>query len=257
VAITDPGTGADDIWLRDLERGTLTRMTFDPTQDRTAIWSPDGRTMAFVTTRDGKQEIYTRRAGGGSPPERLTDAGNGEWLSDWSPDGKWIVVEISVEGQADQIAVPADGEGEPFCIACTPYDEILGKFSPDGTLIAYQSEETGSREIYVQPFPDATDRWQISTAGGRSPQWRADGKELFYLTPDNTLVSVSVETGEGFRAGIPTPLFQARVRGNPDAENRFQVAGNGQRFLFNANMNVDQTEPVTVVLNWEAGLGGR
>jgi Tol biopolymer transport system component len=213
--------------------------------------------MAFVTTRDGEEAIYTRRVGGGSTPEKVMKAGLDEWLSDWSRDGKWLLVELSEGNRQDQIAVPADGQGESIDIARTPFSELLGKFSPDGKWVAYQSDETGEFEVYVQSFPDPDERWQISTDGGRSPQWRADGKELYYLTSYRTLMAVSVETDDGFRAGIPVPLFQPRVRGNPTAENRFQVAQNGQRFLFNAPPVADTTMPVTVVLNWEAGLGGR
>jgi len=255
VVISDASTGSEDVWLRDLERGTLTRMTFDPVQDRTGIWSPDGRTMAFVTTRNGEEAIYTRGLGGGSLPVKLTKAGGGEWLSDWSRDGKWILTEVSDSTRQDQIAVPADGQGEPVAIARTQFSEILGKFSPDGKWVAYQSDETGSFEVYVQSFPKPTERYQISTDGGLSPQWRADGKELYYLTPDRTLMAVSMDTDGGFRAGMPTPLFRSRVRTRATAENRFQVARNGQRFLFNALPVTDTTTPVTVVLNWEAALG--
>jgi Tol biopolymer transport system component/predicted Ser/Thr protein kinase len=257
VGIQDPRKGTADIWLRDLERGTQTRMTFADEEDRTPLWSPDGGRMAFVGTQDGVQQIFTRRTGGGSVPEPVVDPGSGEWLSDWSSDGRWLLVEIAVSGQADLVAVSADGKGDPVDIARTPFGEILGKFSPDGKWAAYQSIESGSWEIYVQSFPEASDRWQISTNGGMSPQWRRDGKELFYLAPDQTLMAVTVETDDGFRVDVPTPLFKPRVRTSPTAENRFQVADHGRRFLFNAPKNVQHTEPVTVVLHWTAALENR
>jgi Tol biopolymer transport system component/predicted Ser/Thr protein kinase len=254
VNITDPAKGSGDIWLRDLERGTATRMTFLDGDDHTPLWSPDGQIMAFVGTQDNVQQILTRRTGGGSTPAPLADPGSAEWLSDWSSDGKWLLVEIQVNGQPDFIALPADGKGEPVTIASSPFPEILGKFSPDGKWVAYQSPESGTWEVYVQSFPEGTDRWQVSTEGGTCPQWRKDGKELFYLTLDRTLMVVDVQEGDGFKVGVPTRLFTSRVRGRFDTENRFLVADNGRRFLINAQVSRQQDEPVTVILNWTAML---
>jgi Tol biopolymer transport system component/predicted Ser/Thr protein kinase len=257
VVINDPANGGSDIWMRDLDRGTLTRMTFDSGDNRTPIWSPDGRLMAFVTTQGGTQEIYTRRTGGGNVPKRLMDPGQDEWLSDWSPDGRWILAEINVEGQTDIVAVPADGQGDPIEAVRTPATENLGKFSPDGKWIAYQTRQSGVWEVYVQSFPDAVDRWQVSNTGGSCPQWREDGKELFYISSDQTLMAVAVDTSDGFEAGVPTPLLKANFRENSGLENRFLVSDDGRRFLITARPDAEQSQPVTVILNWTALLAKR
>jgi hypothetical protein len=134
----------------------------------------------------------------------------------------------------------------------SPADEMHGNFSPDGRLVAYASNESGRFDIYVETLPRSDRRWSVSTNGGYEPRWRADGREIYYLSDDRTLMAVAVGAGPSF--GIPEPLFQTRVPGRPTANRTHYVSSrDGGRFL--VNMTTDaRAAPITVVLNWTATL---
>ena len=137
----------------------------------------------------------------------------------------------------------------------SPATETNLIFSPDGRYVAYRSTESGPNQIYVQTFPRATGKWQISNAGGNDPSWRADGKELIYRSPDQRLMSVEIRAGEDFHVSVPRPLFVARIQVTGSARNRYAAAADGQRFLLVAPPGRDTLVPTTVVLNWSAELG--
>jgi hypothetical protein len=127
-------------------------------------------------------------------------------------------------------------------------------FSPDGRLVAYVSNESGRDEIYVQTFPDAGGKWQVSNGGGSDPSWRGDGKELYYRSPDQKLMAVEIRGGGDFQAGIPQALFVLRVRpGIP--RNKYASSADGQKFLVAAPLGRDAMSPTTIVLNWPGTLG--
>ena len=173
--------------------------------------------------------------------------------SDWSRDGKLLAYSLRTKGGWDALVLPASGDGKPIPIARTPFNEIWPSFSPDGRFVVYQSNESGRAEIYVQTFPNASGKWQVSTAGGVDPSWRSDGKEIFYRAPDQKLMEVDVQAGETFQAGIPRSLFLARIP--PGASrNRYVASADGQRFLFVAPLGRESMTPTTVVLNWFAEL---
>ena len=134
------------------------------------------------------------------------------------------------------------------------FTEIDPYFSPDGRFLAYMSTESGRAEIYVQSFPGPGGKWQVSSAGGSDPSWRADGKELFYRAPDQKLMAADIRTGDDFQAGIPKPLFPGRVAPGT-ARNKYLATPDGQRFLFVAPLGREAMIPTTVVLNWNAELG--
>jgi len=155
------------------------------------------------------------------------------------------------------IEAPAGGDRKPIPFLVTQADETFGQFSPDGRWIAYSSDESGRREVYVQGFaPDrvpaaAVGKWQISTAGGDKPRWRHDGKELYYIAPDSKMMAVPVKMGPSFEPGVAVPLFAARVVGFFS----YDVSADG-RFLLYTPSEVDTpaSSPVTIVLNWQAEL---
>ena len=136
----------------------------------------------------------------------------------------------------------------------SPFNEEQAQLSRDGRWLAFTSDESGRPEVYVQDFPALAEKWLISTNGGADPQWRADGRELFFLAADHKLMSVPVKYGTTFEPGIPTPLFQARVTGLTDVRTHYQVSADGQRFLVNTIGPGDRGSPVHVVVNWEAML---
>ena len=136
----------------------------------------------------------------------------------------------------------------------TQFAESFGRFSPDGRWVAYTSNESTRTEIYVAPFPGPGGKRQVSTAGGTLPRWRRDGTEIFYLTPDNKLMAAEVNgKGTSFEVGVVKPLFDARAT-TATARYSYDVSADGQRFLINTFPEQAASEPITVVVNWTAGL---
>jgi dipeptidyl aminopeptidase/acylaminoacyl peptidase len=175
-------------------------------------------------------------------------------VSDWSADGKYIL--FSARGGTnrgwDIWALPMDGERKPIPVVRTQFAEIWATFSPDGKYIAYQSNESGRAEIYVQEFPDARNKWQVSTDGGVESHWRADGKELFYRSGPR-IMAVPVQLGASFSAGTPAALFETRFS-SVVARGLFRPAPDGQRFVVLASRAVGAEQPASVVLNWTSAL---
>jgi Tol biopolymer transport system component len=174
----------------------------------------------------------------------------------WSPDGRFVLYGNfggSPTG-GDLGVLPLSGDRKGSLFLQTPFNEYEGRFSHDGRWIAYTSNESGRSEVYVTPFPQPSGKWQISTAGGTSPRWRRDGKEMYYLAPDNRLMSALV-SGEGsaFQVGVVRPLFETHPRLGPGAT--YDVSADGQRFLVNTTAARETTPtPLTLVVNWTAGL---
>ena len=253
-----PQGGSGDIWLIELARGTLTRFTFDPAPDVSPLWSPDGGRILFTSERDGTPNLYQKAASGAGAEELLVKSDYRKIPNDWSADGKFILYqELNPQTVFDLWVFPLAGEQRAFPFLQTQFDERQGRFSPDGRWIAYASNESGTWQVYVQSFPASGGKWQVSTAGGAQPQWRKDGREIFYLSADRKLMGAEVKaTGSTFEVGEPRMLFELRIQsvGLPGPRNFFAAAGDGQRFLVNS-LSGDQTaRPTTVVLNWAADL---
>src|SRR5262249_40621883 len=150
----------------------------------------------------------------------------------------------------DLWALPLTGDRKPIAVANGPFEERNGQFSPDGRWVAYQSNDTGSFEIYVQPFPGPGGKWKVSTAGGTDPRWRADGQELFFIAPDAKLMGASIRmSGSSFGAGSPTALFQTRIVTAGNFKHEYDVSSDG-RFLVNTILD-DAAPPITLLLNWK------
>jgi Tol biopolymer transport system component len=142
------------------------------------------------------------------------------------------------------------GGGKPFPFLNSPFNEDQGAFSPDGKWVAYGSNETGRFEVYVRPFPGPGREWQISTNGGNSPRWRADGRELYFVAPDRKLMAAAVITTAGnVSSGVPQTLFQTHMTRVPDKQ-QYDVARGG-RFLVLTELQETSTEPIHVLLNWK------
>ena len=174
---------------------------------------------------------------------------------DWSADGRWLLYhEIHPATGRDLWALDMTSpDTPPRVVANTPAHEAMAQFSPAGRWVAYQTNESGRFEVVVQPFPEAGGKWQVSTAGGVAPRWRADGKDLYFLAPDATLMAVPVTAAAAsFEAGTPVALFPTRiVDGGTVAFNRPQyVVARDGRFLINQPVADATAAPITLILNW-------
>ena len=246
--------GLDDVWLLDLASGRLSRFTFDPADDNTAVWSSDGSRIVWSSIRNGWYELYQKPANGaGSDEPLLVNRSINKFPDDFSPDDKYLLYDDDKPGNLDLWILPMTGDRKPFPYLETAANEGHGHFSPDGKWIVYASDESGKTEIYVQGFPEKNvGKWQISNGGGDQPLWRRDGKELLYLAPDRSLVSVDVRvTGNGLLFGTPKTLFQTVLRsGLTTTKGEYMVTKDGQRFLMNVPLEDTTKLPITVVLNW-------
>jgi eukaryotic-like serine/threonine-protein kinase len=264
ASLLDPKTGNADIWLTDLARGSTSRLTFGPTVNASAVWSPDGQWIAYRTVRQGVAELYQRSASGGGTESRILSEAmqrqeipqaNNSVPTDWSPDGKHVLFS-TILSNTQLWMLPlssAGGDGKPFRFLTSSSDGMHGNFSPDGSLVAYTSNESGRFEVHVQTFPRSDRKWQVSTAGGYEPRWRGDGRELYYLAEDRRLMAVSVDSGTSF--GVPKALFQTGVLPGVNAQRmRYVPSRDGNRFLVNTQSADPPPNPITLVLNWTAGL---
>lgn len=247
-----------DPWVDDLSSGSRRRLTFDPASDAFPVWSPDGSRLAFGSARDGSFNLYAKESSGAGSEELLWKSADGKVPTDWSLDGRLLLFQQNDPANKwDLWVLPMDGDRKPRPFLQTPATEFHGQFSPDGRWVAYTSNESGDLQVYVHGFaPGSADKWQISTAGGAGPRWRRDGKELYYLSPAFQVMAVEVKSGRTFEYGPPRVLFQRRRSGlglgNFGID--YTVTAAGQRFLATTSVEETDTTPITVVVNWPAGL---
>jgi Tol biopolymer transport system component len=259
-----------DIWFVDLARGATTRRTFDPGGNTDPTWSPDGSRFVFNSSRGSTtpNQLFARAADGSGAVEPLYSGEVGEFLvpTDWSADDRILFMRTRTETltrRSDIWVLPLTGEKTPYPLIESPFIKEAASLSPDGRWIVYCTNESGKRQIVVQPFPDPNGgKWQISAGGGLEPRWRSDGKELFYLGFDGMLMAVDVESGKSFEYGAPHALFQSGiVIPAIPLEYFYDVAPGGERFLINTNAPAgtpgEQDAPptrITVVVNWTSSL---
>jgi len=250
IEVADVRSARSDLWIRDLARGVSSRFTFDPKDDSDPLWSPDGRSIVFSSNRADAVNLYVKDASGTSEEELLFESQEEKYASDLSRDGAHLLFySRGTETGWDVWALPMKGERKPFPVVRTRFVELFATFSPDGRYVAYQSNESGRSEIYVQEFPQARSKWQVSTEGGSEPYWRADGRELYYRSPDARIMAVPVEGGATFTAGTPNALFRARIA-SITTRAHYRPTPDGQRFLILAPEGRATIVPTTVVLNW-------
>jgi Tol biopolymer transport system component len=251
-----------DIWMVDVGRATTTRLTFDAADDFDPVWSPDGRSIAFASSRAGEPKIYIKPADGSSEERPVTDVPGTP--TSWSSDGSFLLfTSNSPKTGNDLWAMPdprrPSSTSKPFAVLATPYNEGSGQFSRDGRWYAYTSNEASGLDVYVRSFsPDgnasgAGGKWLVSSGGLNGlPRWSADGRQLFYASAATFgLMAVDVDTRAGFQTGTPRRLFTAPP---PLIPTGWALADDGKRFIFVTTPSGGRTAPFTVVVNWAAAL---
>jgi dipeptidyl aminopeptidase/acylaminoacyl peptidase len=245
-----PGSQTTDSWVIDLSRGLRTRFTFDPSDEFEGVWSSDGKTIAFNSSRKGRLDLYQKSASGGGAEELLFADNQDKYAQSYSPDGRFLLyIAVSATTGQDVWALPLTGERKPIPIAQTPFTEGVGaSFSPDGRWIAYTSNESGRSEVYVVPFQGPGGKAQVSTKGGSLARWRRDGRELFYWFDGKMHAATVSVRGSTFEVGEVRPLFDVRSAGQ---RYFYDVTGDGPRFLINV-AEAQSVTPLTLVVNWPA-----
>jgi serine/threonine-protein kinase len=255
VAIEEQET---QTWLYDLSRETLTRLTFDGIANYNPVWTPDGKRIAFQSSKEGQLNLFWQLVDGSGGLERLITSEYNNAPNSWSPDGQLLAfIQIDPTTGYDiwvlRMDDPSTGSGQvrkaqPFLQ--TPFNESAPRFSPDGRWLAYTSDESGRNEIYVQPYPGPGGKSQISTDGGTEPVWNPNGRELFYRSGDK-MMAVEIATQPGFAAGKARMLFEGQYVPTPATFPNYDVSPDGQRFLMlKAAEQATAPNQINVVLNW-------
>jgi serine/threonine protein kinase len=248
LAVQRSTDGNADIWLLNLDRDGADRFTTDARPEIAPIWSPHGDRIVFSFATKGSFDLYQKSLDGSSSEELLAND-ESKQATDWSPDGQYLLYRSSnPKTGLDIWALPLTGNRKPFPVARTDFEERDAQFSPDGKWIAYQSNDSGRFEIYMQPFPGPGPRIPVSTGGGAQVRWRRDGKELFYIALNGELMAVSFDAAQ---IGKPVPLFLTHVGAFQDVSLPHYIPSpDGQRFLMDTVVE-ENAPPITVILNWK------
>ena len=247
----------NDIWIYNVVRDTLTRLTFEGSNAGTsALWTPDGQRIVFPSARSGgAANLFWKPSDGSGVEERLTAAKNPQRAGSFLPDGRTeIYSEADPKTGADLWVLPLEGDRKPYPFLQTPFAEDAPRVSPDGRWVAYSSDESGRNEVYVRPFPGPGGKWQVSTDGGSEAEWSRKGNELFYRSgaQKEKMMAVDVQTQPTFIAGKPRLLFQGAYVANGGVGAWYSVSGDGQRFLMMKASDQPQSSltQINIVLNW-------
>jgi Tol biopolymer transport system component/predicted Ser/Thr protein kinase len=257
VSMLDPGTGRD-LWIFDLRRGVPTRFTTDPADEYFSVWSPDSTAMIFASRRRGHFDLYRKSTTGSAPAQQLLVDNRDKFPMSWSSDGRLLLYStgtLSIVGNRGHLwALPLVGDAKPYPVLDDPnFSQYPGQLSPDGHWIAYASNESAAQsDIYVAAFPSLSSKVRVTTSGASWPRWRRDGRELFFLSPDNKLMAASVTTSGGqLTVGAVQTLFEAQWR--RDARYPYDVAPNGN-ILGAVLVEPPTAAPITMLVNWVSGL---
>lgn len=251
VDIVDQRTGMSDIWVQEVDEGAPRRLTYRDSDDVSPLWSSDGARVIFRSDSAGPPDIHQKALEGAGNEEVVLASRGVQHPLDVSPrNERLIYLEEDRITRSDLWILPLTGDRTPTPWLRTPFEERDAVFSPDGRSIAFESDESGAPEVYVTPINAVGSRRRISIAGGQTPRWRRDGRELFYLSPNAVVMSVAIASSPTFQVGPARQLFSIAAR---VANNVYDVSPDGQRLLVNIAKD-DERTPVTVVLDWTSGL---
>ncbi len=236
TAILSTQAGGLDIWLYELARNVPTRFTFASGFGIAPLWSPDGSQIVFASNRKGQFDLYQKAASGAGNEEVLFESNDSKTPTSWSADGRFIAftnADRNSNTKEDLWILPLFGDRKPFPFLQTPFNV---------------SDESGSDQVYLAPFPGPGGKRQVSRSGGTEPRWRGDGKELFFLASDKKLMAAEVnEKGDTLEIGNAQPLFETRPNDSPGTH--YDVTRDGQRFLVQT-AGEGGSPPLTLVVNW-------
>ena len=260
VALDRSVAGNRDIWIMELSRNVGRRFTFDAAIDATPVWSPDGARLAFRSLRTGVNQIYIKAANGAGTEEHIpAGAKESVGLADWLNDGKTLLISVLTPATSLDLLTYSLTDRTMVPVANTPFEEREGQFSPDGKWLAFASNESGRMEIWVQAYPNAGQKWQVSTNGGSQPRWKGDSRELFYIAANGALMAAPFTASPATKSGsasvriqTPVALFTPLITTAQGGfiRQQYAVSKDGNRFLLNAIAEDAANAPVTIISNW-------
>ncbi len=239
-----------DIWIFDILRKTLSRLTFGGL-NRTPQWSPDGLNIAYMKrAKDGKIGIFMKPYDGSGDEVELYKGDNRLYIDQWTRDGANLIIDnLNPNANSDLIVLPLKGDKKPWKYLETKLDEYEGNISPDGKWLAYLTNESGSYQVYVRSFPGKEGKWQISTDVAEEPRWSLDGKTIYYRK-NSQIISVPISTSPMFSAGIPKTLFNGFPAVNVDSGISYDITSDGKYFITTSPVTGSIFKNISVVLNW-------
>ena len=242
-----------DLWVKELEDGPLSRLTFEGSLNYRPSWTPDGRALSFTSDRaGGRSYLYSTRADGSGVPERISPADTNQVDEAlWTPDGQYLIYRTGVGDGSRNIHLRRLSDSSYSPLVVGRFDAYSPALSPDGRWLAYVSSESGREEVYVRPFPD-TDRarWLVSSAGGAQPLWAHSGRELYYINADGTLTAVEVDLSGEFSSGRERGLFSTGSYSIAPFHQSYAVTHDDRHFVMLNQSQAGQAPDLVVVLNW-------
>jgi eukaryotic-like serine/threonine-protein kinase len=254
-----------DIWITDFARQQKTRFTFNAALEIYSVWSPDGNSLIFDSNKEGAYNLYRKTTGSNGEETLLLRSAYDKNPCDWSKDGKFLLYQENnpQSTQSDLLVLPLSGNREPIPFLQTEFNELGGRFSPDVHWVAYVSDESGQNEVYIRSFREpgaqttpkkgamSGEQRQVSIAGGDSPRWRGDGKEIYYFSPDNKMMTADISIKDGaLEVSHVHPLFDVpSIIQLPSSD--YDVTSDGKKFVINVPFEMQNQSPLTLVVNWD------